>query len=170
LKERISKAIFDADPLEIKSFDDSENKKVIKEFCKEVLKDESDAYFYLKKTAGRDFVLTKEVSKAHMPQDKVMCVFKAGSEPLTRDNMDKTLMFNEMNRTNLDQMRRTLENVFIPAFTFTKEKSADESNLTNWSQKSREDMIDKLSSMSVETVAIEGQVQGNTELPLPIQS
>lgn len=31
-------------------------------------------------------------------------------------------------------------------------------------------MIDKLSSMSVETVAIEGQVQGNTELPLPIAS
>jgi hypothetical protein len=59
--------------------------------------------------------------------------------------------------------------VFIPAFSY-KIKDSDDGNPTNWSQKSREDMIDKLSSMSVETVAIEGQVQGNTELPLPIQS
>lgn len=52
-----------------------------------------------------------------MVQDKVLCVFKAGSEPLTRDNMESTLLFNEMNKTNLDQMRRTLESVFIPAFS-----------------------------------------------------
>lgn len=169
MKERISKVIFDADPLEIKSFEEPENKKVIKEFAKEVMKDASESYLYLKKTAGRDFVLTKEVSKAHMMQDKVLCMFIAGSAPLTRDNMEKNLMFNEMNRTNLDQMRRTLESVFIPAFSY-KIKDSDDGNLTNWSQKSREDMIDKLSSMSVETVAIEGQVQGNTELPLPIAS
>lgn len=45
MKERISKAIFDADPLEIKSFDDPENKKVIKEFTKECMKDASEGYF-----------------------------------------------------------------------------------------------------------------------------
>jgi dynein heavy chain len=78
-------------------------------------------------------------------------------------------MFNEMRKTDLDQMRRTLEAVFIPAFSF-KNGESDEGNLRNWSQKSREDMIDKLSSMSVETKAIEGQVLGNTELPLPIAS
>jgi len=74
-----------------------------------------------------------------------------------------------MSKTNLEQMRRTLEAVFIPAFSF-KAQPSDEGNLQNWSQKSREDMIDKLSSMSVETKAIEGQVEGNTDLPLPIAS
>lgn len=129
----------------------------------------ADSFLYIKKTAGRDFVLTREVAKAAMPQDKVLSVFRAGSVPVTRDNMDTTLMFNEMNRANLEQMRRTLENVFIPAFSY-KITESDEGNLVNWSQKAREDMIDKLSSMSVETVAIAGQVMGNTELPLPIES
>lgn len=114
-------------------------------------------------------MLTKDVTKAHMAGEKVCAVFKAGTEPVTRDNMRTSIMFNEMSKTNLDQMRRTLEAVFIPAFSY-KIKEADEGNLRNWSKKSREDMIDKLSSMSVETKAIEGQVHGNTELPLPIAS
>jgi len=169
LRDRISKALFEATPEEIKCFEDSENKKILKEFAKDVMKDELNTFLFIKKTGTKDFLLTRDTAKAAMAQDKVLTVFRAGIEPVTRDNKHETLMFNEMRKTDLDQMRRTLEEVFIPAFSF-KAGVSDEGNLRNWSQKSREDMIDKLSSMSVETKAIEGQVLGNTELPLPIAS
>jgi hypothetical protein len=117
LKQRISNVIFEAEPIEIKSFDDPENKKIMTLFAKDIAKDVADSFLYIKKTAGRDFILTREVNKAAMPADKVLTMFRAGSEPVTRDNMTKTLMFNEMTRNNLDQMRRTLESVFIPAFS-----------------------------------------------------
>jgi len=169
LRDRISFSLFEATPEEIKCFEDTENKKILKEFAKDVIKDELNTFLYIKKTGNRDFLLTRETAKAAMAQDKVLTVFRAGTEPVTFDNRHKTLMFNEMRKTDLDQMRRTLEAVFIPAFSF-KNGESDEGNLRNWSQKSREDMIDKLSSMCVETKAIEGQVLGNTELPLPTKS
>jgi dynein heavy chain len=72
-------------------------------------------------------------------------------------------MFNEVSKTNLDLVRKTIEEVFLPIFS-------KERNLQSWSKKSREDMIDKLSGFSVETKAIEGQIKGKTELPLPTRS
>ena len=66
----------------------------MKEFAKDLAREVADSFLYIKKTAGRDFVLTREVEKAAMPQDKVLSVFRAGSVPVSRDKMDTTLMFN----------------------------------------------------------------------------
>jgi excinuclease UvrABC helicase subunit UvrB len=71
----------------------------------------------VKKQGTKDFILTKDPAKASSGQDKVLTCFKAGTEAVTRENRRTSIMFNEMTRTNLDQMRRTLEAVFIPAFT-----------------------------------------------------
>lgn len=77
--------------------------------------------------------------------------------------MHTSLLFNEVSKSNLDLLRKTVEEVFLPIFS-------KKENLKTWSQKSREDIIDKLSAFSVEAKAIGGQIKGKTELPLPTQT
>lgn len=95
--------------------------------------------------------------------DKIITVFKAGLVPIDETNYEHTILFNEVSKNNLDLLRKTVEDVFLPIFS-------KEDNLKTWSKKSREDMIDKLSGFSVETKAIVGQINGKTELPLPTKS
>jgi len=95
--------------------------------------------------------------------DKIMSVFKAGLVPIDNTNYEHTILFSEISKSNLDLLRKTVEDVFLPVFS-------KEENLKSWSKKSREDMIDKLSGFSVETKAIVGQINGKTELPLPTKS
>mmetsp|Transcript_71948 Transcript_71948/g.155391 ORF Transcript_71948/g.155391 Transcript_71948/m.155391 type:complete len:114 (-) Transcript_71948:1078-1419(-) len=109
---------------------------------------------------GKEFTLTKSFEQAQKSGDKIISVFKAGMVAVTRENCGKTLLFNEVSKSNLDLLRKTIEDVFLPVFS-------RQTNLPTWSMKSRLDMIDKLSGFSVESKAIEGQIKGQTELPLP---
>lgn len=90
----------------------------------------------------------------------MLSVFKAGLVRISPENMHETILFSEMHKNNFDLLRNTVELVFLPVFS-------KEANLKTWSKKSREDMVDKLSGFSVETKALEGQIKGKTELPLP---
>lgn len=108
-------------------------------------------------------ILTKNWDVASKFGDKITSIFKAGTLPIKKDNYNSTLLFNEVNKSNLDLLRKTIEEVFLPVFSKRE-------NLPSWSKKSREDMVDKLSGFSVETKAVEGQIKGKTELPLPSKS
>jgi len=115
------------------------------------------------KKSGKDVILTKSWDVASKFGEKISSVFKAGLLPVKKDNYTSTLLFNEVSRSNLDLLRKTIEEVFLPLFS-------NRENLPSWSKKSREDMVDKLSGFSVETKAVEGQIKGKTELPLPSKS
>jgi dynein heavy chain len=81
---------------------------------------------------------------------------------VTKENGNDTILINEVSKSNLNLLRITVEDVFLPLFS-------KKENLKNWSKKSRYDVIDKLASFCVETKVIVGQIKGKTELPLPTQ-
>jgi len=119
--------------------------------------------FVRRQGTSKDFQLFKTIENAMRGSDKIISVFKAGLVSIDQSNYEQTIIFNEVSKSNLDLLRKTVEEVFLPIFS-------KEENLKSWSKKSREDMIDKLSGFSVETKAIVGQINGRTELPLPTKS
>lgn len=60
-------------------------------------------------------------------------------------------------------MKRLLEEIFLPVFS-------NKSNMPNWSDKSKNDIIDKLQGFIARTSETVGYVNGKTELPMPTKN
>jgi len=65
----------------------------------------------VKKLNPKEVQLTKSLEVAAKMGDHVVSIFKASSLPVRKDNMQQTLLFNEVSKSSLDLLRKTIEEV-----------------------------------------------------------
>lgn len=138
-----------------------DNDKAIKDFF-----GDSQLYMFLFAipTGGESLQLQSEPPAPDKIKKKVLLILRARSKKeageITADNIDKEVIFMEINRQILDNLHLVCHDVYMPVL-------GNPLNMIGWSDLVSQDLMDRFHVFLAHTYVTIGQVKGRTLLPLP---
>lgn len=124
-----------------------------------------DMYLFALATGSDSVAFLQEPPTLDKIKKKVLLILRARPkrdcpDGITQDNIDKEIVFMEMNRQILENLYLICNEVFMPVL-------GNPLNMIGWSDLVSKDLMDKFHVFLAYTYVTIGQVKGRTLLPLP---
>ena len=127
-------------------------------------KERQDMFLFAIPTGGESLQFQSEPPAPEKIKKKVLLILRARSKKdvgeINADNIDKEVIFMEINRQILENLYLVCNDVYMPVL-------GNPLNMIGWSDLVSQDLMDRFHVFLAHTYVTIGQVKGRTLLPLP---